>query len=85
LPYEIIFDPLECLYYLLQNRTLSKADSTTSQGVVMLWVDIFTLAEAVRTPAIVIEKPTVKEFEIRIVCWRSLEIPNLDGWEEVLH
>jgi hypothetical protein len=58
---------------------LTKADSQVAQGIVMLWVDIFTLAEAVRNPAVNIEGPSPKDFEIRVVCWRSLDIPSLDG------
>ncbi len=63
----------------MEHRSLFKDGSRTSQGVVTLWVDVLTAAEAVRTPPIKLEGPEVKKFELRIVCWRSLEIPRLDG------
>jgi len=63
----------------LEHRSLFKDGSRTSQGVVTLWVDVLTAAEAVRTPPIKLEGPEIKKFELRIVCWRSLEVPRLDG------
>ena len=45
----------------------------------MLWVDILTHQEALKTPAIKISGPEKKKFEIRIVCWRSLDVPALEN------
>jgi hypothetical protein len=46
---------------------------------VLMWVDIFTSLEAAKIPPIQIEHPEKAKFEIRIVCWRSKDIPNLDN------
>ena len=45
----------------------------------VLWVDILTHQEALKTPAIKISGPEKKKFEIRIVCWRSLDVPALEN------
>ena len=63
----------------VENRTLLKEDSELSQGSVVLWVDILTHQEALKTPAIKISGPEKKKFEIRIVCWRSLDVPALEN------
>jgi len=63
----------------VENRTLLKEDSELSQGSVVMWVDILTDADAMKTPKIQISGPEKKKFEIRIVCWRSLDVPALEG------
>lgn len=63
----------------LENRSLFKDGSYTSQGVLSVWVDILTAQEAARTPPVKVVGPEKLKFEVRIVCWRSLDVPCLDG------
>ena len=63
----------------LENRTLTKIGSATGQGAITMWVDILTAQEALKTPPVEIVGPEKKEFEIRIVCWRCIDVPAMDG------
>ena len=49
------------------------------QGLVQLWVDIMNVAEAQKYKPIDIEGPEKKIVEVRIVCYRAMDIPLVDG------
>jgi hypothetical protein len=55
-------------------RALTKTGFGQSQGVVMLWVDIFTQRDSLKYPPVAISGPVKAKFEIRIVCWRTAGI-----------
>lgn len=57
-----------------QNRNLYKPTSRSAQGTLMLWVDIFTVQDALKYPPVDFKGPDKHKFEIRIVCWRSREV-----------
>jgi hypothetical protein len=62
-------------------RTLYKPGQLTSQGLLTMWVDIFTQEEATmqENRMIMIQGPEKKEYQLRIVTWRSVDVPDLDG------
>lgn len=52
-----------------------KPTSRSAQGTIMLWVDIFTVQDALKYPPIPdFARPESRNFEIRIVCWRSKDV-----------
>lgn len=65
----------------VEARTLLKKGTNTSQGLVYLWTDIFRVSDQglEHNKRIDIAGPEKKMFEIRISCWRSLGVPNVDG------
>ncbi|CAN0166928.1 unnamed protein product [Ascophyllum nodosum] len=67
-------------YKPLEVRDLSVLSSTTSQGQVMMWLDILTLTEAQLYPPVKLEPPTPTKFEVRVVCWRSEDVVACDDF-----
>jgi hypothetical protein len=69
----------------LEARNIYREDSRTTQGIILMWVDIFTKTEAQRSgnAPIQIEAPKKANFEIRIVCWRSMDIPKMPGGSDL--
>jgi len=65
----------------VEARTLLKKGSNTSQGLVYLWTDIFVVTDSglEHNKKIDISGPEKKSFEVRIVCWRSLGVPDTQG------
>ena len=63
----------------LETRNLIAKGSKTSQGLVMLWLDIMSVAECQKYPPIDIQGPEKKKVEVRIICWRGRNIPLSDG------
>eukprot|EP01038_Epipyxis_sp_PR26KG_P011587 gene11587-15520_t len=58
----------------VEMRTLHRDGSTTAQGVIMLWVDIYSKEDGMKTRPIDIMGPENRQFEIRIVCWKSMDV-----------
>lgn len=58
----------------LEVRTLKKDGAQSSQGVALLWLDIFSQKDILKHPPIEICGPEKLKFEIRIVCWRSMDV-----------
>lgn len=63
----------------LESRNLFTKGNDTTQGLVMLWIDIMNMAESQKYPKIDICGPEKKKIEVRIICWRSRNTPNMDG------
>ena len=66
----------------VEARTLiKKGAGDTSQGLVYMWIDIFRTADSLfeQNKLIEIAGPEKKKFQLRVSCWRSLEVPNMDG------
>eukprot|EP00596_Hydrurales_sp_CCMP1899_P004949 CAMPEP_0119051930 /NCGR_PEP_ID=MMETSP1177-20130426/73383_1 /TAXON_ID=2985 /ORGANISM="Ochromonas sp, Strain CCMP1899" /LENGTH=1845 /DNA_ID=CAMNT_0007031303 /DNA_START=346 /DNA_END=5881 /DNA_ORIENTATION=+ len=63
----------------VENRALIKDGSEVSQGSVLAWIDILSQQDALKMPPVKISGPEKKEFEIRVVCWRSLDVPVDNG------
>ena len=53
----------------------------TSQGLVTMWVDILTLNEAQleENSKVEISGPEKQKFQLRVVTWRSMDVPDMDG------
>lgn len=58
----------------IENRNLYKPTSRSAQGTLMMWVDIFTVQDALKYPPVEFKGPEKRKFEIRIVCWRSQNV-----------
>jgi hypothetical protein len=58
----------------MENRNLYKPTSRSAQGTLMLWVDIFTVQDALKFPPVEFKGPDKRKFEIRVVCWRSQQV-----------
>ncbi|KAJ8599790.1 hypothetical protein CTAYLR_004010 [Chrysophaeum taylorii] len=54
-------------------RNLKSDTSSVVQGQVQLWLDVRPAA-ASREPAVPLVAPESRDFEVRIVCWRSKEV-----------
>lgn len=65
----------------IENRHLYTDTRSTSQGVVQLWVDILSAQQAALTPAINIDPPEPKKFEVRVIIWRGENITDQDNSE----
>lgn len=57
-------------------RELRDPKSKVTQGQVEMWIDMMTREESLRNRPVLISVPQVKKFEIRIICWRSLDVPS---------
>eukprot|EP00941_MAST-03F_sp_MAST-3F-sp1_P004856 g4856.t1 len=62
----------------LNTRTLWTPSSSNPQGYLDMWVEILTPAEAVKYPMTNISKPPPEEFQLRMVVWKSKDVPNFD-------
>lgn len=58
----------------IEIRSLRTADSSVVQGQLHLWVEIRPAAEA-REPRVALDAPPTKDFEVRIICWRTKDVP----------
>ena len=64
----------------IENRPLRlNKGSPVPQGTVQLWLDIMNVAEAQKYKPIDIAGPDKKSVEVRIVCYRAMGIPLVDG------
>lgn len=59
----------------IEVRNLRKETSSVVQGQLHLWLEIRHEADARRDPAVELEGPEKKKFEVRVVCWKSLDVP----------
>ena len=59
-------------------RTLWAPTSANPQGYLQMWVDILTPAQAKQYPRINIAKPPPEKFQLRVIVWKSKEVPNFD-------
>lgn len=62
----------------IEKRTLFVPTSNASMGNLRLWVDILTPVEATAYPALDISLPPPKEFELRVVIWKTRDVVSFD-------
>lgn len=69
----------------VEKRTLHTPTSAMSQGKVELWVEMLTPAEAKELPMIDIKPPPPEEFELRVIVWKTEDVPmrTKDGESKV--
>jgi hypothetical protein len=69
----------------VENRTLKLPTSSMSCGKVELWVEIMTPAESREVPMMDIKPPPPEEFELRVIVWKTKDVPmkNKDGDSKV--
>jgi hypothetical protein len=69
----------------VEMRTLRTPLSTMSQGKVELWVEMMTPEEARQVPMLDIKPPPPEEFELRVIVWKTEDIPmkTKDGESKV--
>lgn len=58
----------------LEARNLYRSGSQTAVGLMLMWLDILRPEDAAQNPPEAIRGPQVQKFEIRIVCWRCLDV-----------
>ena len=59
----------------IEIRSLHKDTSPIIQGQLHLWLEIRPEAEAHREPPVELHGPKKQKFELRIVCWKSRDVP----------
>mmetsp|Transcript_9637 Transcript_9637/g.30891 ORF Transcript_9637/g.30891 Transcript_9637/m.30891 type:complete len:1963 (-) Transcript_9637:92-5980(-) len=59
----------------IEIRNLRKDTSSVVQGQLHLWLEIRHEAEARRDPPVPLEGPEKRKFEVRVVCWKSMDVP----------
>jgi hypothetical protein len=67
--------------YKLGGGMTHSSGNNTSQGLVTMWVDVFTQAEASldENSKVDVSGPARQKFQLRVVTWRSQDVPNMDG------
>jgi len=63
-------------------RSLWAATSQLEQGKLECWIDIMDHATAVKYPAVDIAPPENSEYELRVIVWKSAEIPSMELFTE---
>lgn len=69
----------------VEMRTLHTPTSAMSQGKVELWVEMMTPEEARQVPMFDIKPPPPEEFELRVIVWKTEDVPmkTKDGESKV--
>jgi len=69
----------------VEMRTLKTPTSSMSQGKVELWVEMMTPEEARQVPMFDIKPPPPEEFELRVIVWKTEDVPmkTKDGESKV--
>jgi len=62
----------------IERRTLWSPYATSGQGFVGCWLDIFDRETARKNPPIQIAPPVNHEYEVRVIIWKTENIPNGD-------
>ncbi|OQR97039.1 hypothetical protein THRCLA_07103 [Thraustotheca clavata] len=62
----------------VEQRTLLIPTSKAPMGQLRLWVDILTPKEAANYPLVDIAMPPAQHFELRVVIWKTKEVPSFD-------
>eukprot|EP00633_Aureoumbra_lagunensis_P005480 CAMPEP_0197308502 /NCGR_PEP_ID=MMETSP0891-20130614/6865_1 /TAXON_ID=44058 ORGANISM="Aureoumbra lagunensis, Strain CCMP1510" /NCGR_SAMPLE_ID=MMETSP0891 /ASSEMBLY_ACC=CAM_ASM_000534 /LENGTH=1990 /DNA_ID=CAMNT_0042792899 /DNA_START=20 /DNA_END=5992 /DNA_ORIENTATION=+ len=63
----------------IEVRSLRKETSSVTQGQLYMWLEIRPDWEARRDPKVELEGPEKKKFEVRVICWKSIEVPREMG------
>ena len=74
--------PVECreLYLIPPEKRISKKD-ISSQGQLTCWLDIMTPEQATAFPPDDVALPPKQMFEVRVVIWKTKNVPPLDSLE----
>jgi len=62
----------------VESRPLINPDKKVSQGMIEMFVEVLTKAEATSKKIEKIEPPPPQEFELRLIIWETKEIPAMD-------
>ncbi|EQC29478.1 hypothetical protein SDRG_12726 [Saprolegnia diclina VS20] len=62
----------------LEQRALTIPTSRAQMGQLKLWVDILTPKEAANYPPVDIAMPPAQHYELRVVIWKTKEVPSFD-------
>ncbi|KAF0685797.1 Aste57867_22405 [Aphanomyces stellatus] len=67
----------------VEQRTLYVPTSRAPMGQLKLWIDILSPKDAAVYPPVDIALPPPVEFELRVVVWKTKEVPNFDEFTEM--
>jgi hypothetical protein len=59
----------------IERRSLYKDATSIVQGLLDLWLEIRPEAEARQDPPVAFRGPENRKFEVRVICWKSKDIP----------
>ncbi|OQS01372.1 hypothetical protein ACHHYP_01203 [Achlya hypogyna] len=62
----------------VEQRALTIPTSKAQMGQLKLWVDILTPKEAANYPHVDIAMPPAQHYELRVVIWKTKEVPSFD-------
>ena len=60
----------------IEIRALKKDGSLVTRGQLHVWVEVRPEREVLRELPVLLEAPEPREFEVRIICWKTKEVPN---------
>ncbi len=63
----------------IEARPLYMTGTSTQQGLLQLWVEVLPVETARAAPPTKFEGPEPREYEVRVICWKSVEVPNMDA------
>ena len=67
----------------LETRALKVPSSKAPQGTLDLWVDILSAEEAKLYPPDDVHLPPIKNFEVRVVVWKTKDVVPMDYFEQM--
>jgi len=65
----------------IERRTIYQGSSTQGQGIFECWLDIMRPEEAQAFPCDDVHLPPTQMFEVRVVIWKSKDVPAMDWLE----
>jgi len=63
----------------IEIRSLKKEGAATTRGQVYLWLEIRPEVDARRDKPVDLVGPEKKKFQVRVICWKSVEVPREMG------
>merc|ERR1719487_2011624 len=63
----------------IEARPLYMTGTSTQQGLLQLWGEVLPVETARAAPPTKFEGPEPREYEVRVICWKSVEVPNMDA------
>ncbi len=67
----------------IERRSLYVPSNKCTQGVIELWVDIMKPEQANAFPPDDVSLPPTQIFEVRVVIWKSRDVPAMDSLEGI--
>eukprot|EP01038_Epipyxis_sp_PR26KG_P008250 gene8250-11165_t len=67
----------------VEKRSLWNPSTCNPQGTLVMWVDIYTIADSKKFPPMEIKPADPEEWEIRLVVWTASDIPPGDPFEDM--